>query len=242
MIQISNQVFCDERLPQWNINYPLLPNPYNDYPFMIISNFFDTSLASDITQSIHKSSNAKRAQVKSMLLKSVVDSSVNESIRKTNIYNLNELHSNLYHTIFQSHQAKIERFFNLSLTLATPIQALEYTQGSFYIKHADDSNELIDQKGQTVGFHCVAPQRKLTTVLFTSSYDPHAKANDTESFSGGELIFNYLYDKYGNNIEFKPRAGDMIIFPSNPYFSHEVKRVKSGYRLSLVQWHNAIVN
>jgi SM-20-related protein len=37
----------------------------------------------------------------------------------------------------------------------------------------------------------------------------------------------------------RPEAGDMVVFFSNPYFSHEVLPVKEGYRLSLVQWHNA---
>jgi len=241
MIQLSNYVFCDERLLEWHIDNPLLPNPYYDYPFMIIPNFIEHQLAREITQDIYKSANAKRAEVKSMLLNSVLDPSVDESIRKTNIYNLNPLHNELYQSIFMSHQPQIERFFNLSLTLATPIQALEYTKGSFYIKHADDSNELVDHEGNTVGFQCVAPQRKLTTVLFTTQYDG-VKEGSTQSFSGGELVFNYLFDAKGHNIVVKPNRGDMIIFPSNPYFSHEVKAVQSGYRLSLVQWHNAIVN
>lgn len=241
VIQLSNQVFCDERLQRWEIENPLLPNPYYEFPFMIIPNFLDHELAHEITQSIYESSNAKQAQIKSMLLNSVVDSSVDESIRKTNIYNLSGLHCGIYQTLFQLHQPSIERFFNLSLTLATPVQALEYTQGSFYIKHADDSNELIDVEGNTVGFNCVAPQRKLTTVLFATAYDENASSEDIHNFSGGELIFNYLHDSEGNNIVLKPKLGDMIIFPSNPYFSHEVKAVKSGYRLSLVQWHNALI-
>lgn len=55
-------------------------------------------------------------------------------------------------------------------------------------------------------------------------------------------MFNYLFDAQGNNIKFIPEAGDMIVFPSNPIFSHEVLRVEDGYRLTLVQWHNAIVS
>jgi SM-20-related protein len=209
---------------------------------MIIPNFFDTELAYEVTQSIYKSSNAKEAEIKRMILNSVVDASVDKSIRKTNIYLLNELHSTIYQTLFNLHQPAIERFFNLSLTLSTSVQALEYTKGSFYIKHADDSNELINHEGNTIGFNCVAPQRKLTSVLFTTSYQAYPVLNNTAMhFSGGELLFNYLFDKDGTPVTFKPSMGDMIIFPSNPYFSHEVKPVQSGYRLSLVQWHNALI-
>ncbi|MGC9350564.1 MAG: 2OG-Fe(II) oxygenase [Sulfurovum sp.] len=54
------------------------------------------------------------------------------------------------------------------------------------------------------------------------------------------MLFNYLYDEKGETVKIKAEAGDMVIFPSNPYFSHEVLPVKEGYRLTLVQWHDAI--
>jgi SM-20-related protein len=114
---------------------------------------------------------------------------------------------------------------------------LGYESGSFYVKHSDDASELQDRDGNTVGFHTVAPERKLTTVLFTTSYTPNP--TDSDHFSGGELLFNYLCDSHGNMITLRPEAGDMVVFFSNPYFSHEVLPVKDGYRLSLVQWHNA---
>jgi len=243
VIQISDKVFCDKRLQGWGICNPILPNPYNEYPFLVIKNFFDTSLMHEIAQSIYQDSNVQKAKVKQMILNSIVDSTLNEKIRKTNIYKLDALYTQLYEKNFKFYQSQIERFFNLSLTIATPIQVLEYTQGSFYIKHSDDSNELVDKQSNTIGFACIAPQRKLTTLLFATAHqDQEASQEDAEFFSGGELLFNYLFDKEGKNILFKPQAGDMIVFPSNPYFSHEVKVVTSGYRLSLVKWSNAIIN
>ena len=138
------------------------------------------------------------------------------------------------------HQEEIENYFSLALTTSTKLQTLEYTKGSFYIKHADDSNELVNKENETVGFVQVAPQRKLSSVLFTSS---HAKHNNSGlSFKGGELVFNYLFDSDGKQVVFYPEMGDMIIFPSNPIYSHEVLRVDEGYRLTLVQWHNAIIS
>ena len=58
--------------------------------------------------------------------------------------------------------------------------------------------------------------------------------------NGGEVVFNYLYDDKGNNIQIKPNAGDMLVFLSNPYFTHEVLKVRDGCRISLVQWHDSI--
>jgi len=240
LVQISEYIYCNKAILELDIESRLMPNPYYEYPYMIIKGFMDSSLADEITESIYQSSNAKRAMVKSLLLNSVLNPTINEDIRKTNIYNLPDLYNDLYQKLFTIHQASIERFFNISLTLATPIQVLEYEEGSFYVKHADDSNELIDKDGKTVGFNCVAPNRKLTSVLFTTSYTDEI-ADDIYRFSGGELLFNYLSEKDGSVVTFKPESGDMILFFSNPIFSHEVKEVDSGYRVSLVQWHNGIV-
>lgn len=223
-----------------DIEKRLMPNPYYEYPYMIIKDFMNSSLANEVTQSIYENSNPTRAKVKTLLLNSILNPTVNEEIRKTNIYDLEELYANIYQKLFEVHQASIERFFNISLTLSTPIQSLEYEKGSFYIKHADDSNELIDKEGNSVGFQCVAPNRKLTSVLFTTSHSEET-SDDIYNFSGGELLFNYLYDEDKNSIKFKPQQGDMILFFSNPIFSHEVKEITSGYRVSLVQWHNGIV-
>lgn len=220
------------------IESKFLPNPYKDYPFMIIKNFLSLSECKEIVDTIQKSSDYEKAMVKTKLLDSVVDSTLNQKIRKTNIYSLDEKYEQMYQNSFIKHQEEIEDFFCVSLNLATKTQVLEYTKGCFYIKHSDDSNELIDTDKNTIGFDLVVPQRKITTVLFvTTNVD---EVCDEYSFSGGELIFNYLFDEHGNNIIMKPEAGDMVVFPSNPYFSHEVKVVKDGYRLTIVQWHNAL--
>lgn len=129
-------------------------------------------------------------------------------------------------------------FFNIALTISTDIQALEYTKGSFYKQHSDDSNVLV-KDGNVIGFLPIARQRKISTVLFTTSCSDVISKN---TFQGGELLFNYLYNKDGQKVQINPKAGDMIVFFSNPYFTHEVLEVIDGYRVSLVQWHDAIIN
>lgn len=217
-----------------------MPSAYNDYPYLIIKNFLSKSTCKDISLYAFNTSESEKAKVKTRLLNSVVNPSVDESIRKTVIHKLPEVFTNAYQLSFKAYQAQIEKFFSIALTTATAIQTLEYTKGSFYIKHADDSNELVNDKAQTVGFIQVAPKRILTTVLFTTS---HTDNNvDSFHFKGGKLRFNYLYDVDGKPIDFIPEAGDMIVFPSNPIYSHEVLPVDDGYRLTLVQWHNGIIN
>lgn len=239
MKQISNHVFCDDFILDLKLESKLMPSPYNDFPYLIIKNFLSKSTCSEISNYAYNSSEAKKAKVKTRLLGSVVNPSVDEKIRKTAVHRLPKLYKKLYEQSFKSYQVEIERFFSIALTVSTKIQTLEYTKGSFYIKHADDSNEFVDKDMRTVGYAQVAPRRKLSSVLFTTSHQNNSA--DDYSFSGGELRFNYFYGKDGKQIDFTAEAGDMIVFPSNPIYSHEVLPVEDGYRLTLVQWHDGII-
>jgi SM-20-related protein len=240
LIQISEHIFCDEFIQDCYMESRYLPNPYHEFPYLIIENFLSQEECNLIVCELQNSSNSDQAMIKSTLLSSVVAPSVDEQIRKTAIHKLPNHLEQIYQNHFLEHQNSIENHFSMPLTTATQIQALEYLQGDFYIKHADDSNEILDKEKNTVGFVCVAPQRKLTTVLFVSTHEEKKNENSGACFDGGELVFNYLYDKEQNQIKLKPKAGDMIVFPSNPCFSHEVLPVKSGYRATLVQWHNTL--
>lgn len=240
MRQISEDIFCDATLFEMNIQNLFLPNPYHKTPFLIIEDFLSKQECAFIAKEAYIDEGAQQAEVKSMLLDSVVNPGVDKTIRKTLIHKPSSLFEEIYTNRFLNSQGKIEEYFAAPLTTSTPLQVLAYKQGDFYIKHSDDSNEIIDKKGQTIGFQLVAPQRRITTVAFGTSHKSYADSN-RYYFDGGELVFNYLYYKDGTQVSLKPKAGDMIAFPSNPLFSHEVKVVEEGFRLTLVQWHNAII-
>lgn len=239
MIQISNHIYCDKRLEQLEITNRLLPNPYRETPYLIIKNFFTPELCKQLASLVKKDEDAQTAKVKQESISGIIEADVVTKYRKTNIYTLDDFYSEYYAKQFLKYKPMIEEYFGAAMTLSTEIQVLEYKEGYFYVKHADDSSELVDEDGQTVAFKCVAPERKLTTVLFATSHRCNSD-DHSEGFSGGELLFNYLYDQEGNPVKIKPQAGDMVVFPSNPYFSHEVLPVEKGYRLTLVQWHDAM--
>ncbi|CAA6818450.1 MAG: Unknown protein [uncultured Sulfurovum sp.] len=239
-IQLSNKIFCDDFLHTAVTENKYLPNPYNDYPFLIIENFLTSKETQTISNTIQQQAEVAKAKVKAKLLDSIEVPKVVEEIRKTSLHVLPQVFEELYMEKFLSHQKKIEEFFSMGLLQSTPLQVLVYREGDFYIKHADDSREIVDKNGETVGFNCVVPTRKLSTVLFGTSHSSNKISNDEYTFEGGELVFNYLFDDNGDALVIYPKAGEMIIFFSNPFFSHEVKPVTSGYRLSMVQWHNAL--
>ena len=236
MTQISNHIYCADFLTTFDIETKLLPNPYYDYPFLIIENFLDINECNEINKKVKEDDDFQKAQIKT--LDSVVLSETNEEIRKTNIYSLDEKYLELYTNKFLQYQAQIEDFFKIALTTSTSVQVLEYLKNSFYSMHSDDSSMLY-KDDNLVGFLPVARQRRISSVLFTTSNDELASEN---TFIGGELLFNFLYDEKGNEIKIKPKAGSMLVFLSNPYFTHEVLKVIEGRRITLVQWHNAIIN
>lgn len=237
-IQLSNHIYRDELFNNITIQNPLLANQYKDFPYLIIHNFFSQELCKEIVDSSKQREEIKIAKVKMHTRNGIVVPKVNQSFRKTNILEWSDYFKSIYQNQFLHFQEEIENYFNAPLINSTEVQMLEYKKDFFYIKHADDSSEIIDKNKNTIGFKNIAPRRKLTTLLFTTTCDD--KISSDYHFSGGELVFNYLFDKENNQIKFKPIAGDMIIFPSNPYFSHEVLPVKSGYRLALVQCHDTI--
>jgi SM-20-related protein len=240
MIQISTHIFCDSLFETIEIDNKLLPNQYKDYPYLIIKNFFSKASCKKLVSLVQEDEETKRkAEVKKEIFTGIVQAGVVEEYRKTNIYKLDSFYNNYYDEQFMKYKHVIEEYFNIALTLSTDVQVLEYKKGFFYVKHADDSSEIINLDKETIGFKLVAPQRKLSTVLFATSHETNVQ-NGAQSFSGGELMFNYLYNSEGESVKIKPEAGDMIIFPSNPYFSHEVLPVEEGYRLTLVQWHDTI--
>lgn len=237
MTQISNKIYCDDFLLQVDVPTKLLPNPYHETPFLVIKNFLSPENCAQICSSIKQNDDAIDAKIrKSSNL--VFDEALKTNIRKTKIYDLESLYTNVYNRVFLEHKATIEAFFSVVLTTSTDIQMLEYTKGSFYKAHADDSNVLL-KDDEIIGFLPVAPQRKVTSVLFLSGHDE--TLSSPYSFSGGELLFNYLYDEQEQPVKLSAQAGDMVLFFSNPFFTHEVLPVNDGYRLTLVQWHDAIV-
>lgn len=230
MHQISNYVYARDELLEWDIPTARLPNPYHDFPYMVLEGVLSPAECRAITAHALADKEAVKAELRG--------GSLDTAIRKTDIHALSPELRKIYDHRFEAIRQEIEDFFALSLSTATDVQVLGYESGSFYVKHSDDASELRDTLGNVIGYRTVAPERKLTTVLFTTSYTPHP--TDRDHFSGGELLFNYLCDENGNTITLRPEAGDMVVFLSNPYFSHEVLPVKEGYRLSLVQWHNAL--
>lgn len=233
MRQISDEVFAEAFLFEIDIATPLLPSPYAKLPYLVIENFLDDATCREIIDQARETHDSSDAQLRSNT------KADNQNIRKTKIHTLSDYHQKLYDSAFENIRQEIEHFFALSLTQATKAQVLEYTTGSFYKPHSDDSSVLVDKSKNIIGFKQVAPTRKITTLLFVSEY---CEANpDAYQFCGGELLFSYFKDSEGKALEIRPKMGTLIVFGSNPIYTHEVKEVTDGLRITIAQWHDGIL-
>jgi predicted 2-oxoglutarate/Fe(II)-dependent dioxygenase YbiX len=93
-------------------------------------------------------------------------------------------------------------------------QLMKYTVGGFYKPHSDA--ELFDE------------EKRQWYRVFDRDYSLLLYLND--DFRGGAVEFTYF------NYTFKPKKGDLLIFPSNYLFLHEAKKVESGVRYVIVSW------
>ena len=101
---------------------------------------------------------------------------------------------------------KAKRDFVVQKT--TDFRLNKYEKGGYMSLHCDN---IHHSHGQQYGY----PQA--TVLLFLN-----------DDFKGGQFIVSEL--------QLNIKKGDAIIFPSNFMFPHEVKKVKSGTRWSIVSW------
>lgn len=240
LTQVGDDVFTpknwlDEIVPD---SMKIYPNPYYKKPFILKNLNYDFSYMKKFITD-HEDELNKIGIISTD--DGVVLPKKNTSIRNT--YNIipNQSFIEDYNRMFESQKKEIEEFFNVSIMQSVEPQILVYKEGCFYKRHSDNCSEILDPNKSIVEFKPVAPQRVVTTVLFLSE-NSSKEILDEYEFKGGELQFDFLYNKQFNKIKLAPKNGDFISFLSNPYFSHSVKKVKEGTRVSIVQWHNAIVH
>jgi predicted 2-oxoglutarate/Fe(II)-dependent dioxygenase YbiX len=92
----------------------------------------------------------------------------------------------------------------------TPIRFNRYRTGTMMRRHYDHIHSIFDGK------HKGIPILSLVGIL-------------NEDYEGGEFLFSSKH-------EITLKAGDLLIFPSNFMYPHEVKELTKGERYSFVAW------
>ncbi len=93
-------------------------------------------------------------------------------------------------------------------------QVLYYEPGGLYGPHADS-----EHFSPAEGMWQKVIDRDVSLLLYLN-----------DEFEGGELNFRQF------NYTYRPRAGDLVFFPSDGRYAHQALPVKSGTRLVIVSW------
>ena len=120
---------------------------------------------------------------------------------------VNELVKNIYINL-------ADQCFHQKLDWLEVPDLMRYREGGYYLRHADSQN--IDP--ETRRWHKVI-DRDISMLIYLN--------ND---FEGGELSF------YKLNYQIRPRAGAVVLFPSDHRFLHQAETVKKGVRYAIVSW------
>jgi len=218
VLQISQKISALKEI--WEMDFEKYPlaSFYNEYPFLIFENVLDKNKCKYIINSLRKNETYKAK---------LISKGLDENIRKTILHKPTNEIRKIFERVISEKKEEIEKFFGVSLLSGSDIQILEYKNGGFYKRHADNASEIY-KDGKLVGYKVIAPERKITTLLFLN-----------DDFEGGEIEFSHLRYNNGNKVIFKPKAGEMIVFPSHGLFAHEVKKVK-GNRFAIVKWWSVI--
>ncbi len=142
-----------------------------------------------------------------------------------------------YIDAFRRIAPKIESFFRIKLIRGEGPFALGYSKGCHYRLHADNCSVELDWLGRVKKWVLTKPDRIISTICFLS--EAVERVTEANQCVGGDVSFDYLRDENNKPLRLKTRKGLLAAFPSTPYFSHRVFKVKGGYRISLVDWHKA---
>jgi len=137
---------------------------------------------------------------------------------------------------------QLHEFFEVSGTFkrAEGWQVLGYGEGYFFNVHCDNAihgASAPTQELQTQLWWANTTNRKFTILMYLN--DQNDFCPEVGQYSGGDLALTKV-SQHENEIVIKPKAGDLLAFPSNFFFTHEVRRVTHGYRFCCVTWVDVI--
>ena len=91
---------------------------------------------------------------------------------------------------------------------------LRYEAGGYYQRHADNCH--VDQNSNT---WYKVQDRDLSLLLYLN-----------DDYTGGGLTFVNFHFHY------RPRVGDLLVFPSDNRYEHQAEQVESGVRYAIASW------
>ena len=144
-----------------------------------------------------------------------------EDVRRTSHIEVDEATLQRLDRTLDTHRARIEQFFGLSLPEREGISLLRYDAGGFFKPHRDHG--YVDSWPG-------AARRRVSLVLFLTT---SCELDPTGTFSGGVLRLHFD-EAPARSRDIHPRAGRLVAFLSSTL--HEVTPVTAGVRDAVVDW------
>ena len=181
---------------------------------IILENFIDDELCNNLVKHTENIKFTKATLVDTKQKPKSIDTTVDESTRKTEIFDLGIYDGLLKQNIVNIFNQQLNKHYNVTFSNYEQPHILRYTQGGFYNLHADSEYwDVNAKKWKRV------KQRDFSFLLYLN-----------DDFTGGELDFPNF------NFTLKPKKGMFVCFPSDHRFMHKAMLTTSGKRYAIVTW------
>lgn len=184
------------------------------YGIFIFENYLDP----DYTKELREYADQREGQPLMMIdnERSTPDNIVKiaDQRRVTERVNLGERRQEINELVKSTYIKLADECFGKKLDWFESPDLMRYQPGGHYMRHADSENMDV----QTQTWKKVI-DRDISMLLYLN-----------DDFEGGELTFSKF------NYQLKPKAGTVVLFPSDHRYIHQAEMVKSGVRYAIVSW------
>lgn len=229
-----NMKNCDHQMfwPVFDTGIYEVPNIKDfELPFILIKKHFndeDCNKFIDFYNDYKKENELTNAAVG---ISNVQDTSIRDT---KNVFIENEL-QDFYYSKFEPIRECINMKYCTKLIDKPVLLYLGYEKDGHYIAHNDSCQNY---PGGT--FKYDYDDRKFTVLsILTNQVQNEDELNNYDTHIGGSLEFTRICDNNYETIKYELKKGDVLIFPSTPFFEHKVHKVIDGIRATMVQWWDA---
>lgn len=232
-----NMKNCDHQMfwPVFDTGIYEVPNTKDfELPFIILSNHYTDEECNKFIDFYNNYKKENELISAAVGTSNVQDTSIRDA---KNVFIENEL-QDFYYSKFEPIREIINTKYCTKLIDKPVLLYLGYEKDGHYIAHNDSCQNYPDGT-----FKYDYTDRKFTVLsILTNQVETEDELNNYDTHIGGSLEFTRIVSVVNSEeetIKYKLKKGDVLIFPSTPFYEHKVHKVLDGIRATMVQWWDA---